>query len=95
MTEAISDTGPIRHLAEITQLDSLHVFEHILIPDLVAAELDVALIDIKPFREENWLTVTQVPVTDIRRVFPSLRTILPCGVFWSVIRQTSLVQLGF
>jgi len=36
---AIADTGPILHLAEIAQLPALNIFDELLLPDLVQAEL--------------------------------------------------------
>jgi predicted nucleic acid-binding protein len=45
MTEAISDTGPLLHLHEVDQWPALRVFEHVLIPDLVAEELRLYLLD--------------------------------------------------
>lgn len=39
MREAITDTGPVLHLHEIGQLESLRIFERLVMPDLVAEEL--------------------------------------------------------
>ncbi len=39
MREAISDTGPILHLHEIGWLEALNIFDHLLMPNLVAEEL--------------------------------------------------------
>ena len=39
MLEAISDTGPVLHLSEIGCLESLSIFNHVVMPDLVADEL--------------------------------------------------------
>jgi predicted nucleic acid-binding protein len=39
MGEAITDTGPVLHLNEIWRLESLRVFERLVMPDLVAEEL--------------------------------------------------------
>ena len=39
MREAIADTGPVLHLHEIGWLESLRIFEHLVMPDLVAEEL--------------------------------------------------------
>jgi predicted nucleic acid-binding protein len=46
MTEAISDTGPLLHLHEVDQWPALRVFERVLIPDLVAEELQLYLFDL-------------------------------------------------
>jgi hypothetical protein len=39
MREAITDTGPVLHLNEIGRLECLRIFEHLVMPDLVAEEL--------------------------------------------------------
>ena len=39
MGEAITDTGPVLHLYEIGQLESLRIFDSLAMPDLVAEEL--------------------------------------------------------
>jgi predicted nucleic acid-binding protein len=39
MRDAITDTGPVLHLSEIGQLETLRVFDHLVMPDLVVAEL--------------------------------------------------------
>ncbi len=39
MSEAITDTGPMLHLHEIDHLETLGIFNHLTIPDLVAKEL--------------------------------------------------------
>jgi predicted nucleic acid-binding protein len=39
MREAITDTGPVLHLHEIGWLESLRIFDHLVMPDLVAEEL--------------------------------------------------------
>ena len=39
VSEAISDTGPILHLQEVGWQTALGIFTHLVIPDLVAAEL--------------------------------------------------------
>jgi predicted nucleic acid-binding protein len=39
VVDAISDTGPVQHLHEIGQIAALAVFDHIIVPDLVAEEL--------------------------------------------------------
>jgi len=41
MPEAISDTGPILHLHEIDRLDTLGVFDRLIIPGMVAGELSL------------------------------------------------------
>jgi len=41
MLEAIVDTGPVLHLYEIELLESLSIFDHLLMPDMVAEELRV------------------------------------------------------
>jgi len=45
VADAIVDTGPLLHLHEIGQLQCLAIFDHLLIPDLVAGELSVYGID--------------------------------------------------
>jgi predicted nucleic acid-binding protein len=39
MREAITDTGPVLHLHEIGRLSALSIFDHLVIPELVAHEL--------------------------------------------------------
>jgi len=39
MLEAVSDTGPILHLHEISQTEVLNIFERLFIPGMVAGEL--------------------------------------------------------
>ncbi len=39
MREAITDTGPVLHLHEIRWLSALSVFDHLVMPELVAKEL--------------------------------------------------------
>ncbi len=68
MSEAIGDTGPIRHLYEIAHLESLRVFDHITISDLVAGELTTAQIDIEDLRTGELLKVTTVPADAFQRV---------------------------
>lgn len=45
MPEAIADTGPVLHLHEIGCLAALNIFESVLLPDRVAAELETRGID--------------------------------------------------
>lgn len=45
MPRAIADTGPIRHLDEIGWLRTLTIFDHLLIPNLVADELRAYRLD--------------------------------------------------
>ena len=45
MLEAITDTGPVLHLHEIGRLESLGIFDHLMMPDLVAEELRVYGLD--------------------------------------------------
>jgi predicted nucleic acid-binding protein len=63
MIDAVADTGPILHLSEIGQLICLHVFNRIILPDLVAAELlayGVSLdnmgiaIEVTPALNDDW-----------------------------------------
>jgi len=71
--KAISDTGPILHLHEIGRERALGVFERLVIPDLVAGELqryavDVTQLDIPdlifsvvPVATEEWEAVMYGP----------------------------------
>ncbi len=45
MREAITDTGPVLHLHEIGWLKALSIFDHLMMPDLVAEELRARAID--------------------------------------------------
>jgi len=45
MREAIAGTGPVLHLHEIGWLKTLHVFDHLVMPDLVAEELRARALD--------------------------------------------------
>jgi len=46
MSEAISDTGPILHLAEIGALSVLTIFKTVLVSNLVNGELLIYGIDL-------------------------------------------------
>jgi hypothetical protein len=65
MLEAIGDTGPVLHLSEIGCLDSLRIFSHVVVPDLVVGELHTYGLD--PLHlgvKELKITVTIVERTD-------------------------------
>jgi predicted nucleic acid-binding protein len=55
--EAVTDTGPILHLYEIRRLEALRIFDHLLIPNLVAEELLGYGLD------PSWLSVTVLSTT--------------------------------
>jgi predicted nucleic acid-binding protein len=59
MLEAITDTGPLLHLREIGRLESLRIFEHLVMPDLVEEELRAYRLD------PSHLGVTGLKVTII------------------------------
>ena len=46
MPKAITDTGPVLHLQEIGRLESLGIFDHLVMPDLVAQELRTCGLDL-------------------------------------------------
>jgi predicted nucleic acid-binding protein len=45
VSEAITDTGPMLHLNEIDWLEALSIFNHLIIPNLVAEELNAFGLD--------------------------------------------------
>jgi predicted nucleic acid-binding protein len=60
MNEALSDTGSILHLYEIAQLDCLKVFSELVLPPLVASELDRFGFTKAQFPTEPKFTITPV-----------------------------------
>ena len=66
MSEAISDTGPILHLHEISQLSVLGAFERLSVPGLVADELNAYGLDIA-YLEKQGINLSIVSVSETDR----------------------------
>lgn len=66
MRDAISDTGPVLHLYEISQLRALGVFSHLIVPGLVADELCAYGLDFGSLKVPD-LRVSIVPVAETHR----------------------------
>ncbi len=63
MHEAIADTGPVLHLHEIRRLESLRIFDRLVMPDLVAEELRAYGLD----PSHLGVTALKVTITSVER----------------------------
>ena len=78
MLEAVADTGPVLHLQEIKQLKALAIFNHLVMPNLVAEELRAHAID--PSHLGIRELVITVVVVDKREWSPIVRETNPPAI---------------